>query len=423
MEDRHTELLHSCPYKKTGLLYMYRELGIKRIINCYDTYTLLGGHILWDEVRNARDEADRSFAWIWDMQQKAGKRIAELLGAEAAYVPVGVYAGIEQCVAALMAGVNPRKMRQLPNTNGMKDEVIVQKCLRDFQYDQSITVTGAKIVEVGDETEGCTALQIKDAITEKTVAIHYMAHGPTGTYASKDCRWVPIEEVIGIGKSNNVPVLVDAAFQCYPLEGFRKYTAIGADAALYSCKYFGGPNTAGIIVGKRSLIDVVALHSFVGQEGGSRGNQFLSISEKGEYRSLFRGCKQDRSSILGAVVALEKYLKVMEDPDKNVLAPARRRAKQLVEAFHALRDVEMSILDAGMEGIDPLKIALKLTLTKKTTKEVEKIRTQLMDGDPEVWVETDHNSLIINVTSFRGLMMFDEQDTHIIADKVSKILG
>jgi L-seryl-tRNA(Ser) seleniumtransferase len=322
-----------------------------------------------------------------------------------------------------MAGVDPEKMKQLPYTKGMKDEVVFQKCLRDFQYDRSITITGAKIVEVGDEKEGCTPGQIEDAITDKTVAIHYMSHGPTGNYASKDCKWVPVEEVLSIGKRHKVPVLVDAAFQCYPLEGFRKYTAMGADAALYSCKYFGGPNTAGILVGKKYLIEAVALHSFIGQEGASRGREFLSEAQRGAYSSLFRGYKQDRASIVGAVVALEKYLKVMKNPERNVLAPARDRANYLMKAFEGIPDVEVGILDASTGGIDPLKIALKVTLSKKTPQEVKDIRSQLMEGDPEIWVEIKDNNLIINITSFKGLMMFDQEDKKTVADRIRKILN
>ncbi len=400
----------------------YRKLGIKRIINCFDTYTLLGGHILSDEVRAARDEADSSFAWIWDMQQKAGSRIAKLLDAEAGFVPVGVYAGMAQCVASLMAGVDPDKMRQLPNTDGMKDEVIVQKCLRDFQYDRSITVTGAKIVEAGDEKRGCTPREIEEAITDKTIAIHYMSHGLTGNYASKNCKWASAEEVIGTGKKYETPILVDAAYQCYPLDNFKKYTAMGADAALYSSKYFGGPNTAGILVGKKYLIDAVALHSFIGQEGASRGKEYLSESQRATYCSLFRGYKQDRGSIVGAVVALENYLEVMKNPERNVIAPARKRAKLLMKVLKAIPDAEFKILDATIEGIDPLKVALKITLAQKTSGEVKKIRDELMNGEPEIWVESKDNSLIINITSFRGLMMFDEGDDKIVARRIIQTL-
>jgi len=400
----------------------YQELGIKRIINCFDTYTLLGGHTLCKDVREAIDEANRSWAWIWDIQRKTGERIAELLGAEAAFVPVGVYAGMAQCVAALMAGADQKKMRLLPNTDSMKNEVIVQKCLRDFQYDRSITVTGAKIVEVGDEKRGCTSTQMEEAITDRTVAIHYMAHGQTGSYASKDCRWLSVEEVIRIGKKHRVPILVDAAFQCYPLEGFRKYTAMGVDAALYSCKYFGGPNTAGILIGKKYLIDLVALHSFIGQEGASRGKEFLSEAERGAYGSLFRGYKQDRASIVGAFAALKQYTELMRDPNGSVLVPARKRAKYFMRTFKDIPNIGLSIVDASMEGIDPLKIALKVTLKKRTSEEVKKIRGELMKGDPEIWVEAKDNSLIINITSFRGLMMFDEEDKKIVAEEIRKLL-
>ena len=401
---------------------VYKHLGIKRIINCFDTYTLLGGHILSDDVIAARAEADKSFAWIWDIQQRAGQRIAKLLHAEAGFVPVGVYAGMAQCVAALMAGVDPNKMIQLPNTSGMKDEVIMQKCLRDFQYDRSITVTGAKIVEVGDEKIGCTPGEIEKAITDKTVAIHYMSHGLTGNYASRNCRWVSPEEVIGIGKKFGKPVLVDAAYQCYPLENFKKYTAMGADAVLYSSKYFGGPNTAGILVGKKHLIDAVALHSFIGQEGASRGREYLSESQRATYRSLFRGYKQDRGSIIGAVVALESYLKVMKNPERNVLAPAKRRARALMKALKGIPGAEFKILDATEEGIDPLKVALKITLPQKTAEEVKQIRDELMTGQPEIWIEVKNNSLIVNITSFRGLMMFDETDNKIISRRITQTL-
>jgi D-glucosaminate-6-phosphate ammonia-lyase len=159
---------------------IYKDLGVKRIINAFDTYTLLGGHTLSEDVIRARDEADSEFAWILDIQMKAGKKVADTLGVEAAFIPVGVFAGLGQCFAALMAGTDPDKMRQLPDTTGMKNEVIMQKCLRDFQYDHSVEVVGAKIKEVGDEIKGCTSKEIEEAIDDNTLAIHYMSHGFTG---------------------------------------------------------------------------------------------------------------------------------------------------------------------------------------------------------------------------------------------------
>lgn len=407
---------------------VYEELQIKRVVNCIGPLTLFGGPIVWDEVKAARNEADETPAWIWDIQQKVGTKIAELLKAEAAYVPVGVFAGMAQCVAALMAGVDPRKMRQLPDTKSMKDEVIVQKCLRDFKYDRSITVTGAKIVEVGDAIRGCTASEIEEAISDKTVAIHHMSHGPTGSYAASNCAWLHADEVMRIGQSHNVPVLVDATHECYPLDGFTKYTAMGADAAIYSCKYFGGPNTAGIIVGKKALLDIVALHSFIGEEGSYRGRDYIGEPVGGPYggptyNSLFRGCKQDRGSIVGAVVALEKYLNVMKDPDRNVLTPARERAVYFMNAFHELPDTQAEILDASIKGMEPLRVAVELTLKKKTFQAANEIKRKLMHGDPEIWLRIKDNSLIINITSNQGLLLFDEDDMKVIAERIKEAIN
>ena len=402
---------------------IYKDLGVKRIINAFDTYTLLGGHTLSEDVIRARDEADSEFAWIWDIQMKAGKKVADTLGVEAAFIPVGVFAGLGQCFAALMAGTDPDKMRQLPDITGMKNEVIMQKCLRDFQYDHSVEVVGAKIKEVGDEIKGCTSKEIEEAIDDNTLAIHYMSHGFTGSFASRNANIVPVEEVIRIGKKHGIPVIVDAAFQCYPLDGFKKYVEMGADAALYSCKYFGGPNTAGLMLGKKSLIEAAAMHSFIGQEGGPEGNKFLSERERGRNASLFRGCKQDRASIVGALVALENYLKTMKDPQKNVIEPAMKKADYLMKQFEGVRGVEMKVLDARTPGVDLLKVALQLTLTDKVPGHVKEIRSTLMSGDPEIWVEANGNSLVINITSFRGLMMFDDEDMKLMAREVKKVIS
>lgn len=398
----------------------YEELGVRRIINCFDTYTLLGGAILPKEVRDAMVEANSSHAWLWKLDEKAGKRIAALTGAEAAFVTPGAFSALAMSAAVCMAGRDPKKMRQLPDSAGMKNEFIIQRCLRDFQYDRSLTVAGGELIEVGDERSGCTLGQIEAAIGEKTAAIHYFAHGITGSFASEGCGIVPVEELIGIGRKHGVPVLVDAAFQCYPLDGFSKFAAMGADAVAYSCKYFGGPNTAGLLLGKKDLIDNVALHSFIGQEGGPRGRELLSEAERGFYSSVFRGYKQDRSSIVGAVVALERYMNLMKDPEK-ALQPARKKLDFLVRALRDVPDLEMTVIDSRAK-VDPLQIGLHVTLVKKTATETSEIVEELMNGDPEIWLGSRGNNLIINTTSFRGLELFRDGDEKIIADRLKGIL-
>jgi len=398
---------------------MYKKLGVTRVINCFGTYTLIGGHILSEEVRSAMEEADKNFAWLWELEEKAGKRVAELTGAEAAFISPGAFAALALSAAACMAGRDPEKMRRLPDTTGMKNEIIIQRPLRDFKYDRSMTVAGGKLVEVGDEHSGCTPEQIEAAIGEKTAAIHHMAHGTTGSFASENCRIVPIEEVIKIGHEHGVPIIVDAAFQCYPLDGFKKYVAMGADLVAYSCKYFGGPNTAGLLLGRKDLIDVVALHSFVGQEGGPGGKVLLSVTEGEFYGSVFRGYKMDRSSIVGAVAALERY---MDMDHEKVLQTAREKLNYLMKALEDVPGIKMTVIDSRTEGVDPLRISLQIRLEEDTPAKTSEIVKELMTGDPAIWVGSRGNSLIINITSFRGLKLFDDGDEKIIAERLKSIL-
>lgn len=397
---------------------MYEELGITRVINCFGTYTLIGGATLSHEVRAAMEEADTCFAWMWELEEKAGRRIAELTGAEAAFVTPGAFAALAMSAAVCMAGRDPEKMSRLPDTTGMKNEFIIQKCLRDFKYDRSMTIAGGKLVEVGDEFQGCTPEQIEAAITDRTAGIHYMAHGTTGDFASKDCNIVPLEEVVEIAHNHGIPVIVDAAFQCYPLEGFTKFVAMGADLVAYSCKYFGGPNTAGILIGRKDLVDAVALHSFVGQEGGPGGQMLLKAMPGQLHGSVFRGYKMDRSSIMGAVASLEQHL--AKDREET-FRKAHEKILRLREAWKDIPGLEIKVFDVGTVPEESGRISLHLMLDK-SPEETEEIVKELMDHDPAIWASSQGNHLIINITSFRGLMLFSDEDTVIIAKRIRNIL-
>ena len=396
----------------------YDHLGVKRVINCYGTYTLIGGHTFSDHVRAAMDEADRNFAWLWELEEKAGERICELTGAEAAFVTPGVFAALSMGAAACMAGTDRDKMSRLPDTSGMRNEFIVQRALRDFKYDRSMTVAGGRLVEVGDEKRGCTAEELEAAITDKTAGFHYMAHGTTGNWASKECSIVPIEEVIDLAHRNGLPVIVDAAFQCYPKDGFTRYTSKGADLVAYSCKYFGGPNTAGILLGRKDLVDTVALHSFVGQEGGPGGRLFLEAEPGKMHGSVFRGYKMDRSSIAGAVASLEEHLATDYEA---IFMKARLKAARMTEEWSSIPGASTKLYDVGTVPEEPGRISLHLVLDK-SPEEVDGMVKALMDGTPAIWASAEGNHLVVNITSFRGLMLAEDRDTETIMERVSETL-
>jgi len=396
----------------------YKKLGVKRVINCFGTYTLVGGHTFSDYVRAAMDEADRNFAWLWELEEKAGKRICELTGAEAAFVTPGVFAALSMGAAAVMAGKDQDKMSKLPDTEGMKNEFIIQRPLRDFKYDRSMTIAGGKLVEVGCEKKGCTLEMIEAAINENTAGIHYMAHGTTGNFASKEAAIVPIEDVIKLAHAHGLPVLVDAAFQCYPKDGFKRYIEKGADLVAYSCKYFGGPNTAGILLGKKELVETVALHSFVGQEGGPGGQLFLTAEPDRLHGSVFRGYKMDRSSIAGAVASLEEHL---ETDYEGIFEEARAKAGVMAEAWEKMLGVKTKLYDTGEVYDEPGRISLHIIL-EKTPEEIDEVVKKLMQEDPPVWTSRMGNDLAINITSFRGLMLAEPKDTEVIIRRIERAL-
>ncbi|MEM2875914.1 MAG: hypothetical protein QXL67_03045 [Candidatus Bathyarchaeia archaeon] len=198
---------------------VYEKLGVKRVINALGNNTLLGGSILSKEVTDAMLDANTEFVDMWELHEKAGAAIAEVCGAEAGWVTPGAHAALVLSAAACITGKDEEKIRRLPNTEGMKNQIIIQACQRYF-FDRAMETGGGELVVVGDE-EGCSPELIEAAINEKTAAILFNVYSLKGA--------VPEDEVIRIGKRRGVPTIVDAAHDIYPLDLFKKHIAMGAD--------------------------------------------------------------------------------------------------------------------------------------------------------------------------------------------------
>ena len=147
-------------------------LGVRTIINATGTTTLYGGTKTRPEVIDEMARSARVMVNLDDLNRAAGKVIAEVTGAEAGLVTNGAAAGLVLQAAACLAGSDPVKMAQLPDTNGMKNEFIIQRCHR-FPYDQAYRVAGAKLVEIGDGRR-CAPWQLEAAFTENTAAVAYL---------------------------------------------------------------------------------------------------------------------------------------------------------------------------------------------------------------------------------------------------------
>jgi len=349
-------------------LSIYKQLGVRRVINGSGHLTLLGGSVLPKEVMDAIIEANKCFVDMGELQTKSGEFVAKLLGAESACVTSGAFAALVLASSACMTREDRELMERLPYTEGMRNEIIIQKSLRT-EYDRAMTVPGARLVEVGDEKE-TTQKHIEEAINERTAAIHFLAPGGgKGT--------VPFEEIISIAQDHDVPVIVDAAGQVLPPENLKKYVALGADLVCYGAKYFDGPNSAGILCGRKDLVAAAKLQTFVGFE--SQG-----------IRAIGRGMKLDRQEVIGTIVALQRWLKM---DHKARLQAQNRRIKDLVDELNKLKGVEAKISGERMGIPTSACITINQELLDLKAQEVVEI---LKNGDPRVWVNLREETIVIS---------------------------
>lgn len=285
----------------------YEELGVRRVINAAGPLTRLGGNRVAPEVLAAMSDAATSNVRMEDLQERAGAVIAEVTGAEAGYVVSGAAAGLTLAAAACVAGLDPAAMDQLPNTTGLRNEVVVQRGHRNA-YDHALRAAGIRFVEVGylgyPGAGGTFGWQIEAAITERTAAIACPVLSTPGT--------LPLPEVAEIARAHGLPVIVDASAALPPRSNLRRFIAEGADLVTFSGgKAVGGPQASGILAGRKDLIASVALQH---QDMDVRLATWSQRTrhERGEVRGiphqgLGRAMKVGREEIAGLVTALRRY--------------------------------------------------------------------------------------------------------------------
>lgn len=286
---------------------IYDELGVTKVINGSATLTRLGGSLMPPEVLSAMTEAARHFVDMDELQRKVGQKIAEWTRNEAAYVSCGAAAGLVLSTAACMAGQDAEKRARLPYTEGMKNEVIVHRFGR-VGYDFAIRQAGARLVEIGTE-EGTTPEEMERAITDRTAAIFYFYN------INRMDGLVPLETGIEIARRKGVPLIVDAAAQIPPVESLWRFTHMGADLALFSGgKGLRGPQSSGLVLGRKDLIDACAFNAcprpFIG-----------------------RPMKVGKEELVGLMVAVRRYL----DLDHGALMESyERQVQYVIDAFSYL---------------------------------------------------------------------------------------
>ena len=273
------------------------------VLNFRGTHTVIGASKMWPELHEAMSAASQAFVSIEELQDKAGERIAKLIGCEDAMVTTGTAGAITLAVAGVLTGADATKVRQLPDLTGMRSEVIIQKVHRNG-YDHAVRNTGVKVINVESRE------QLEAAFNERTAAVYFLG-GTSGDWAYETP--VKIDECVAIAHRANVPVIVDAANMLPPFSNLRQLATQGVDLICTSGgKHMRGPQCSGILAGRKELIRAARLNSSPHSD------------------SLGRGLKVGREEVVGLLLAVEKYAKLDFDAvDRQCQAQAAYLAGEL----------------------------------------------------------------------------------------------
>ena len=254
---------------------IYTRLGVKTVINCRGTWTYLSGSLEFPEVRQAQVEAAQHFVNVLDLQRAVGRRISELTGAESGIITSGAAGAMAAAAAGCMAGTDDKNIWQLPDTTGLKHEVIMVGGRSAF--DSAIRLTGAKLVLV------YSADELANAINENTAMIYTTDLGDK------------LQNELSIAKDRKVPMLLDDAAGIPPVSNAKLYAKMGIDLYCFSGgKGLCGPQCSGLLLGRKDLIEAALLNCSP-REG-----------------AVCRPMKVGKEEIIGCLTALETWLKADE---------------------------------------------------------------------------------------------------------------
>jgi D-glucosaminate-6-phosphate ammonia-lyase len=336
---------------------IYRRLGVRPIIHASGTTTRYGGSILRPEALETMREASTTLVNLDELNDAAGAAIARMLGAEAAFVTAGASSGLILQAAACIAGADPAKITRLPDTQGMRNEIVIQRAHR-FAYDQAYRVAGGVLVEIG-LARRTQPFELEAAIGERTAAVAYLVSpftSPPGVLS--------LEQVIAIAHKRGVPVIVDAASMLPPRENLTKFLRLGADLVSFSGgKGIRGPQSTGILAGRRDLVRAVALNASPNQ-------------------ALGRAAKTSKEEICGLVTALECF---MAEDEKSEMKRYTDVCSAIVEALG-----EIPGLRAVVEQ-DPVNRVLPHAVIYFTPEWIgpsgHAVQVALAQGDPHIYVQ------------------------------------
>src|SRR5215470_2882996 len=312
-----TQLAMKSAYEKSAAMVgvnvrdnVYSRLGVKTVINCRGTWTYLSGSLEFPEVREAQIEAGKHFVNMVELQQGVGRKLAELTGAESGMITSGAAGAMATSAAACMAGTDGAKIWQLPDTTGMKHEVIMVGGRSAF--DSAIRLTGAKLILV----EGPD--QIANAVNDNTAMIYTTDLGDK------------LVKEVAVAKDKKVPMLLDDAAGIPPAQNLKLYAQMKIDLYTFSGgKGLRGPQCSGVLLGRKDLIDA-GLRNSAPWEG-----------------AVCRAMKVGKEEIIGCLTAVEHWLTLGEKKQDAEWRGRIDRIAKLVETVPGVRTDEFVSHDAN----------------------------------------------------------------------------
>ncbi len=279
---------------------IYERLGLRPFINAGGSYTRYGGSLMAPQVIRAMEEASGRYVSIQELQEAAGQQIAAWLGAEAALVTCGCASALTLGTAACVTGCDEEKMSRLPDTRGMKNEVVLQKSHR-VEYDHAVRNVGVRLIQVESRQE------LEAAIGSRTAMLFFLN-------MAQHRGQIQRKEFVEIARNAGVPCLIDAAADIPPPENLTNLIALGFDLAAYSGgKGVRGPQSSGLLLGRKDLIRAA----------------FLNASPNPD--RIGRVSKVGKEEIVGLWKALELYLKRDHQADWERW---EQQLQVIAQAFH-----------------------------------------------------------------------------------------
>lgn len=367
---------------------VYERLGVRRLINAVGNKTTLGGSLMEAETLQAMTEAAQWFVDLNDLLKKAGQHIAGLIGVEGAFITSGAAAGLTVATAACVTRGDPAKIARLPDTQSMKNEVVIHRCQRNI-WEPALRAVGATLVEIGRD-DSTDPDDLERAINANTAAVVFFVR-------HHDESALPLPEVIRIAHVRSVPVIVDSAAEIPPVSNLRRLVDMGADLVVFSGgKMIRGPQSTGLVLGRKEFIEACALNA----------NPNFGIG---------RPLKVGKEEIVGLVTAVERFVRHDFEED---MERWERQIAHCLSVMLGLDGVQARRVCPGEDDVLPSSVP-RIYITwdaQAYSITPEQARQLLLDGEPSIAVHLYDEVLAINPTV---LMEGEEQ---IVASRLAEVI-